>query len=90
MNELVTVRPRPKSEYTKKCGYRIIQIKNIQLYLNDLLNPEKYVLYMVGYRYIEIYQFAGGYKKFFGMIYKQKNKKKIYNLIETHIRIKDE
>jgi hypothetical protein len=85
MNELVTVRTNIHN--TKK---RKFKPKNIRVYINNLLNTEKYTLNIYNYRYIEIFQFAGGYKKFFGYIYKEKNKKRIYDLIETHIRVIDE
>jgi hypothetical protein len=85
MNDLVIVRTNIHN--TKK---RKFKPKNIQVYINDLLNTEKYVLDIFNYRYIEIFQLVRGYKKFFGSIYKEKNKKRIYDLIETHIRIIDE
>lgn len=87
MNELIVVRINANMNKFGLKGRRF-QPKNIQLYINDLLNIEKYVLEMFN-KHIEVYKLDRGSKLFFGSISRENNKK-IFDRLSNIIRIKHE
>ena len=100
MNELVTIRVSESvsqflnqktysKDFTWTSRKRLInKEKNIQVYFNDLINEEKYVL-KIAKKYIEVNIRNFSVTTFFGVI-NRNNNKIIFDTLSNIIRIKNE
>jgi hypothetical protein len=88
MNDLIIVRVNDNMNKFGLKG-RKYKPKNIQIYLNNLLNTDKYKLKIFGYEYIEVYRIDRSSGLFFGMITRSRNKK-LFDKLYLTMRLRDE